>query len=113
MSNLTLKIGGFDYTVACAEGEEAHVQSLGRLIAEKLATMPGNIGLSETRSLLFAALLLADEVHELRNAAPAPAPAPEPDNSALLPDELAGGLEAIARRLENIAAHLEQRPTSA
>jgi cell division protein ZapA len=109
MSNLTLKIGGFDYTVACADGEEAHVTALGTLIADKLAAMPGNIALSETRALLFAALLLADEVHELRVAAATPAPAPGTPS----PDELAGGLEAIALRLENIAAHLEQRPTSA
>lgn len=105
MSNVSLMIGGREYTVACAAGEEAHVTSLGSLIAEKLSAMPGHVALSEPRSLLFAALLLADEVHEQRLAPPA--------TEAPFPAALSEGLEAIAARLENIATHLEQRLTSA
>ena len=106
MSNLTLKIGGRDYTVACADGEEAHVSALGRLIDDKVQQM-GNAAQSEPRQLLFAALLLADELHEARGrpggstAAPAPAPAP------LAAEAHAETLEAIALRLEKCAAALE------
>ena len=60
MSNVTLKIGGRDYTVACAEGEEGHVRALGAMIADKVAEM-GSSAQGETRQLLFAALLLADQ----------------------------------------------------
>lgn len=110
-TNITLSIGGRDYTVACAPGEEAHVTGLGRTIAGKLEAMPSNIALGEARALLFAALLLADELHELRQAnaelaQPAPAIAAP---AAGLGDKLG----ALARRLENIAAHLEQSPASA
>ena len=62
MSNVTLSIGGREYAVACAEGEEAHVTGLGRLIDAKLATMGGGSGQAEIRSLLFAALLLDEKV---------------------------------------------------
>ena len=96
MSNVTLSIGGRDYTVACDTGEEAHVAALGRLIAEKLAAMPGNVALGESRSLLFAALLLADELNDLRQARLAP---PPPPPAAAIPEELAQGLEAIAERI--------------
>lgn len=109
MSNVTLSIGGRDYTVACDTGEEAHVAALGRLIAEKLAAMPGNVALGESRSLLFAALLLADELNDLRQKPPTPTPPP----AAAIPEELAHGLEAIAERIENIAAHLEHGAPSA
>jgi len=95
MSNINLHIGGRDYAVACAEGEEAHVRALGLMIQEKIATMGGSQH-SETRSLLFAALLLADETHELRAQAAPSAPG--------LPS---GQLDAIAARLENIASALE------
>ena len=67
MSNVTLTIGGRHYTVACAAGEEAHIEMLGRTIDGKLHGMPNLAGQSEARTLLFAALLLADELHELRS----------------------------------------------
>jgi len=99
MSNVTLTIGGRFYTVACAEGEETHIEALGRSIDGKLTGMPNLGGQSEARTLLFAALLLADELHELRaGAASAPA---EPSPA------LAEGLEALASRLEGMADRLE------
>ena len=111
MSNLTLKIGGRDYTVACADGEEAHVSALGRLIDDKVQQM-GNAAQSEPRQLLFAALLLADELHEARGrpgsgvAAPA-APAAQSVADPLAAERHAETLEAIALRLEKCAAALE------
>lgn len=109
MSNVTLQIGGRSYTVACADGQEQHIAGLGRAIDVKLASMGGTAGQSEARTLLFAALLLADEVHELKNqpaAAPASTPAPGPAADAAGPDP-APALEAVAARLEKLAAYLE------
>ncbi len=102
MSNVTLTISGRDYTVACAEGEEAHVSGLGRMIDTKLSAMGNMAGQGETRQLLFAALLLADELHEAgsgRGAAPA--------SVSANPDLHAARLEAIASALESCASHLE------
>ena len=64
MSNVSLQIGGRSYSVACAAGEEDHVARLGRVINEKVQSMGG--GHTEVRQLLFAALILADELHEAR-----------------------------------------------
>ena len=63
-------------------------------------------GQSETRQLLFAALMLADEVDEARKGS-APQPSPVPPPAPASNDALAGQLEAIAERLEACAAHLE------
>jgi cell division protein ZapA len=95
MSNVTLAIGGRHYTVACAPGEEAHIAELGTAIDAKLAGL-GNQ--SEARTLLYAALLLADELHEARSAPP---PAAQADEAA------AETLEQLAHRLEDLAARLE------
>jgi cell division protein ZapA len=103
MSNVRLTIGSRSFTVACADGEEAHVAALGRLIDEKVAAA-GAQGQTETRMLLFAALLLADEVHELRNSA---------GSGPALPEDFANRLEAIAQSIENIATLLESEATSA
>ena len=97
MSNVSLQIGGRSYTVACAEGEEGHVAGLGRLIDEKVQSM--GTGHNEVRQLLFAALLLADELDETRGRPTATPAAPAQDHSA--------ALEAIAERLEKCAAALE------
>lgn len=109
MSNVTLSIGGRSYTVACAEGEEKHVMGLGRTIEEKLASMGDSGGQTESRMLLFAALLLADDLHEAQSrsgAAPLASPAP---TSVFVTERL----DAIGARLENIAARLETEDESA
>ena len=97
MSNVTLTIGGKHYTVACAEGEEAHIETLGRTIDGKLHGLPNLSGQSEARTLLFAALLLADEVHELRSGT---APSEDPRAAEAL-ERAAETLEGLAARLEN------------
>jgi cell division protein ZapA len=101
MSNVTLAIGGRNFTVACAEGEEGHVADLGRMIAEKVAAMGDISSQSETRMLLFAALLLADELHDATAQGSMPTPA------SVLPEGSAERLDAIAERLENLASRLE------
>ena len=103
MSNVNLSIGGRNFTVACAEGEEDHVTGLGRMINDKLTAMGDMSGQNEARMLLFAALLLADEVHEAQVRTPA----------AKLPDNSAERLDALAERLENLASTLEGGPASA
>ena len=98
MSNVTVTIGGRHYTVACATGEEQHIEMLGRTIDGKLGDL--NLqGQSEARTLLFAALLLADELHEIQSGG---APArPDDDGPA------AEALESLAARLEDLAERLE------
>ena len=98
MSNVTLDIAGRKFTVACAEGEEAHIAMLGQTINGKLLDMPNIANQSEARALLFAALLLADENHELKSGGAKPGKA--------APD-VAGPLETLAERLESLAGQLE------
>lgn len=84
MSTVTLTIGPKSYTIACAEGEEAHISALGAIIAEKYAQLGAARAPLEAQNLLFAALFLADELAEVRKGnAPTPAPAPAPDQQAI------------------------------
>jgi len=108
MSNVNLQIGGRGFAVACAPGEEEHIAALGRMIDGKLQAMGGMSGQTETRTLLFAALLLADELHEVRNGPGAPPPPPPPPPPKPVEDpELAERLETLAAALEKCAVHLE------
>jgi cell division protein ZapA len=101
MSNVQLLIGGRNYTVACADGEEEHIVALGRLIDDKLASQPPTAGQSESRTLLFAALLLADELHECRAAIISQEHLDQNEG------RLAGHAAALADRIEKIATQLE------
>jgi len=98
MSNVSIEIAGRKFAVACDAGEEEHIAMLGRTIDGKIADMPQIANQSEARALLFAALLLADENHELKSGGG------KPGKSA--PD-VAGPLETLAERLETLAGQLE------
>ena len=69
MSEVKLSVGGRDYTVACAEGEEAHVTMLGNQIDAKLQQLGAGRSTQESQNLLFGALFLADELHEATKSA--------------------------------------------
>lgn len=98
MSNVTLEIAGRKFTVACAEGEEPHIEKLGQIIDRKIDGMPGLASQSEARCLLYASLLLADENFELKGTG---------SSAAEQQGDVAEPLEALAERLEALASQLE------
>jgi cell division protein ZapA len=98
MSNVTLQIGGRSYIVACAAGEEDHVERLGQLIDGKAREL-GASSHNEVRLLLFAALLLADELSEARGKAAPVGALPAQDHAETL-EKLADRLESYANSLE-------------
>ncbi len=111
MAQIELKIGGNAYTVACRDGEEGHLTKIAEIVDKKAVDARQAVGsVSEVRQLLFASLLLADELDEARKGAPAAAPAPSPAPAPQAQsDEHLSLLEDIAARLENLALHLERR----
>lgn len=102
MSNINLHIGGRTFTVACAAGQEEHIARLGKAIDAKLVAAGGVAGQNEARMLLFAALLLADELHDIRNNGAVPVVPPPAEDP-----KLAERLENLASALEKCALHLE------
>ncbi|MFM7027446.1 MAG: cell division protein ZapA [Chakrabartia sp.] len=111
MAKVDLVIGGNSYTVACRDGEEPNLTKAAALVDAKAQQARQALGgVSEVRQLLFASLLLADDLAEARPPAPAATPAPPPPAPADAADNLdAELLEDIADRLESLARRLEQR----
>ncbi len=101
MSNVTLEIAGRRYTIACAPGEEEHIEGLGASIDAKLRQLDSLNGQSPERILLYASLLLADELHEAKIAPPFAEP--ESAHAETL-EKMADRLESLADRLESSAA---------
>ncbi|WP_376094787.1 cell division protein ZapA [Roseomonas sp. CCTCC AB2023176] len=107
MGQVTVRVGGYSHPVSCEDGQEAHLVSLAAEVDRRIhsvRSMGGQFG--ESRLLLLAALLLADEVHDLKIEV-AQARAGMPGQSAPDP-RLAHRLTQVAERIERIAAGLEQ-----
>ena len=109
MASVEVEIASRKYSVACRDGEEAHLRSVAALVDSKAQDAAAALGsLSEARQLLFASLLLADELKEQRSGqAPAPQPATGPIPAELDP-AIADALERLAGRIESLAEQLER-----
>ena len=107
MAEVTIEVGGRRYDVACRDGEEEQLRRLGRLVDEKAVQARAAVGgVNEARQLLLAALLLADELSDLRGGRAVPLP---PDTGSALAD----AVEQLASRVETLAGHLESRAPGA
>jgi cell division protein ZapA len=107
MANVSLTIAGRTYSVACRDGGEDHLRKLGAQVDKKAADAARAVGnATEARTLLLAALLLADELGEVRAGT---APAPQPGLSPAVADALI----RFAERVETLADSLETAITKA
>jgi cell division protein ZapA len=109
MAEVDLIISGRPYRVACRSGEEESLRAAARLVDAKSREAISGLGtLSEARQLLFAGLLLADQLIEEKDSGDA-SELVEPSG----PDrELASRAERLARRLESLAESLENQAPS-
>ena len=104
MASVEVEIAARKYSVACRDGEEAHLRSVAAIVDSKARDAASALGsLSEARQLLFASLLLADELKEHRSGQ-APPPRAEPDSAVVEAlERLAGRVESLAEQLERSA----------
>jgi cell division protein ZapA len=104
MATVTVEINGRPYAVGCADGQEERVRILAKQFDGQVRQVASEVGqVGDIRLFLMAALLLADELHEVRlqpAAAPAPARSAPPSNAN---DGVAEALNAVAARLEKLA----------
>ncbi|MDB5688854.1 MAG: hypothetical protein JWL91_730 [Sphingomonas bacterium] len=105
MAEVEVRIGGRKYELTCRDGDEDRLRVLADMVDSKVAEAArGMGGLNEVRQLLFAALLLADQLSEelAKPAPPPPPPAVIDDEVAIMVvEELASRVESLATRLEN------------
>ena len=112
MAQVTVKINGYAYTVGCEDGQEQHLVAMAAQVENRIDSIKaigGNSG--EARLMVLAALLMADELHDLRielealrtASASGAKPPPAKPNA-----DLSRKLSRLAGRAEQIAANLEQ-----
>jgi len=93
MPLVNVMVNGKAYTLGCGEGEEAHLKELAALVDVKVREALGMVGsqASDTKLLLTAALLLADEHHETLEKL---------DSSAATAGNLQGERDVLSGRAE-------------
>lgn len=108
MAQVTVRINGYAYTVACKDGEEAHLLAMAEQVEQRIENIKAVTGPSgEARMLVMASLLMADDLFEMGNALAAAQAGG--GNATGRPDTRLGKrLGKLARRAEDIAASLEQ-----
>lgn len=104
------------YTIACDEGEEAHLKELAALVDAKVSEVLSSVGqVGDSRLLLMAALLIADEHHAAMTRLDASSRAAGDLEGvrgalearvALAERNAAEALENAAQKIEDIAARL-------
>jgi len=120
---VTVTIAGRSYRMACDEGQEDHLRSLGRLLDERIDGMRQSFGeIGEMRLTVMAAITLADDWSEMRRriaalerqvaelAATDEAVSAERAAEA---DTVSSALGGVADRLEDLAATLNIRARGA
>ena len=108
MAEVNLSIAGRSYQVGCRPGEEDNLVAAARMVDAKSREALAGLGsLSESRQLLFASLLLADQLLEKPGAMESVAAVAAVDSA------LARRIEALAERIESLAASLEESNVSA
>ena len=114
MAQVDVNINGRDYQIACDDGQEAHLVQLGEYVdrrVKELATAVGQVG--DSRLLVMASLLIADELAETYAELKKTNEAAESASSTEIEDRLAEIVEAAAARIEAAAAGLAQTANAA
>jgi len=105
MPQVTVTVNGHPYAVACDPGEENRIRELARLLETKVATFVEQAPRAgESRLLVLAALVLADELTEANETVRrlSARDGADGDDAAL-----ADGIDRLARRIETVAQQVE------
>lgn len=118
MATVAVTIAGRSYRVACGEGEEGHLQELGRHVDATLADLRKGFGeVGDNRLVIMTAITVADELFETRRRLAeaetklAGFAATRSEGEAMrdaLALEVAGSLDSASARLEQLAQTLNE-----
>ena len=107
MATVTVEINGRPYAVGCADGQEERVRILAKQFDVHVRQVAGDVGhVGDIRLFLMAALVLADELHEVRMGGGTGPASADAASTPLSDTGVAEALNAVAARIEKIAQSL-------
>ena len=101
MGKVTVEINGHAYDFTCDDGQEHRLLEMAQLVSRRVEELAASLGqIGEPRLLVMTALLLADELSDLYQQVEAKEEAAGAESKA--------ALDSVAKRLERLAARLQQ-----
>jgi cell division protein ZapA len=107
MAQVSIEVNGRAYVVGCEDGQERRLGELARTVDAQIRLVARDVGpLGETRLILMGALVMADEISDLRAQIDALRAEVAEAKAGVGRAELAAvaALEAAAARIETLAA---------
>ncbi|MCG6901781.1 MAG: cell division protein ZapA [Rhodobacter sp.] len=128
MPEVTVTIGGREFSVSCQEGEEHYLQTAAAMLDTEASAITAQIGrLPEPRMLLMSGLMLADKTAGMEEqlvaakeriaaleaeASQMPAPEPERVEVPVIPQIVTDSFAELAARAEALAAKVEEKASA-
>ena len=105
MAQVDVSVNGQSYRIACEDGQEDRLVDLAAMVDEKVVGLVNQIGqVGSNRLLVMAALIIADELVDLKNEAGSSQELEDNTNQ----QDTVLALQEITKRIENIADQVEQ-----
>ena len=105
MAQVDVSVNGQSYRIACEDGQEDRLVDLAAMVDEKVIGLVNQIGqVGSNRLLVMAALIIADELVDLKNEAGSSEELEDNTNQ----QDTVLALQEITKRIENIADQVEQ-----
>ena len=105
MAQVDVSVNGQSYRIACEDGQEDRLVDLAAMVDEKVLDLVNQIGqVGSNRLLVMAALVIADELVDLKNEAGSLQELRDNSNQ----QDTVLVLQEITKRIENIADQVEQ-----
>ena len=105
MAQVDVSVNGQSYRIACEDGQEDRLVDLAAMVDEKVLGLVNQIGqVGSNRLLVMAALVIADELVDLKNEAGSSQELKDNSNQ----QDTVLVLQEIIKRIENIADQVEQ-----
>ena len=105
MAQVDVSVNGQSYRIACEDGQEDRLVDLAAMVDGKVLDLVNQIGqVGSNRLLVMAALIIADELVDLKNEAGSSQELEDYTNQ----QDTVLALQKITKRIENIADQVEQ-----
>ena len=97
MAQVDITVNNQNFLIACEDGQEDRLMDLSKIVDDKVGELAAQVGqVGQTRLLVMAALVIADELVDLRETVKL-TPVQNSD------DKAAACIEELSKRIEKIA----------
>ena len=97
MAQVDITVNNQNFLIACEDGQEDRLMDLSKIVDDKVGELAAQVGqVGQTRLLVMAALVIADELVDLRETVKLP-PVQNSDDKAV------ACIQELSKRIEKIA----------